>query len=66
MDVHGPYYQCESDWCKQLIEGNVDYYSDGHLPLGLPVLSSGVWTIVVSEIMSGKRVNQPVATEGKL
>lgn len=63
-DKHGAYYNCEPDWRKQLIEGNVDYFSTGVLPPCLPVLSGKLWDIVVSETTSGRRVNQPGAPKG--
>ena len=59
------YYNCEPDWCKALIEGNADYYSSGVLPECLPVLTGELWNIIVSETISGVRVNQPVAPNGK-
>lgn len=59
------YYNCESDWCKALIEGNADYYSTGVLPSCLPVLTGKLWDIVVSETVSGERVNRPAAPKGK-
>jgi hypothetical protein len=61
LELFGVYYECEPDSRKQLIEGNVDYYSTGALPSGLPVLTGKLWSIVVSEITSGKRVTQPNA-----
>lgn len=65
MSVHGVYYECEPDWRKQLMEGNVDYYSYGVLPSGLPVLTGRLWNIVIAETTSGKRVNQPAAPKGQ-
>jgi hypothetical protein len=65
MSLHGPYYECEPDWVKQLIEGNVDYYSTGALPKCLPVLTGKLWGIVVSETTSGQRVSQPGPAKGR-
>jgi hypothetical protein len=62
---HNAYYSSEPDWRKQLIEGNVDYYSTGVLPSGLPVLTGKLWDIVVSETTTGKRVSQPTAPKGQ-
>jgi hypothetical protein len=38
MSEFGIYYKCEPAWRKQIIEGNVDYYSIGALPASLPWL----------------------------
>lgn len=65
MDKHGTYYNCEPDWRKQLIEGNVDYYSTGALPSCLPVLTGNLWDIVIAETTSGRRVNQPAVPRGQ-
>jgi hypothetical protein len=65
LDKHGAYFECEPDWRKQLIKGNVDYYSGGVLPSCLPVLTGKLWDIVVSETTSGKRVSQPTAQKGQ-
>jgi len=64
LDLHGDYYECEPDWRKQLIKGNVAYYSTGELPSCLPVLSGKLWDIVVSETTSGGRV-KPAAPKGQ-
>ena len=66
LDDFGTFYACEPDWRKDIIEGNVDYYSYGVLPSCLPVLTGKLWDIVISETMRGKRVNQPAAPKGKL
>lgn len=65
LDKHGSYYNCEPEWRKRLIEGNVDYYSTGELPSGLPVLTGKLWDIVISETTTGRRVNQPTAPKGQ-
>lgn len=57
------FYASEPDWRKQLIVGNADYYSSGVLPQGLPLLAGGLWDIVISETISGKRVMS--ASKGK-
>jgi hypothetical protein len=59
------YYECEPDWRKQLIEGNVDYYCNGILPKCLPVLTGKLWDIVVSETTIGKRVDPSKAPKGQ-
>jgi hypothetical protein len=65
IDKHNAYYECEPDWRKLLIEGNVDYYSNGILPKCLPVLTGKLWDIVVSETTTGKRVDPSNAPKGK-
>jgi len=50
------FYANEPNWRRQLIAGNADYYSSGALPHGLPLLAGGLWDIVISETISGKRV----------
>lgn len=62
---HGAYYECESDWRKQLIEGNVHYYSTGELPSCLPVLTGKLWDIVIAETTAGRRVKQPPVPKGQ-
>lgn len=57
------FYANEPDWRRQLIVGNADYYSSGALPHGLPLLGGGLWDIVISETISGKRVMS--ASKGK-
>lgn len=61
IKLHGAYFQCEPAWREQLIKGNCDYYSNGELPKGLPVMSGALWDIVISETTSGNRVNKPAA-----
>jgi hypothetical protein len=65
VDKHGAYFNCEPDWRKQLIKGNVAYYSKGELPSWLPVLTGKLWDIVISETTTGRRVNQPAAPKGQ-
>lgn len=65
LSKFGTFYECEPDWRKDIIEGNVDYYSTGVLPSCLPVLTGSLWDIVISETMRGKRVNQPATPKGK-
>lgn len=55
------FYNCEPDWRRHLIEGNVTYYSTGDLPKNLPLLTGKLWNIIISEITSGERVERPVA-----
>lgn len=56
------YYSCEPDSRKRLIYGNANYYSSGLLPNNLPLLAGKLWSIVITEITSGKRVAPPVPT----
>jgi hypothetical protein len=65
MRRHSVYYECEPDWRKQVIAGNVDYYSNGTLPTWLPVLTGKLWDIVVSETTAGKRVNPSNPPKGQ-
>lgn len=53
------YFACEPEWRKQLIEGNVHYYTTGELQACLPLLTGKLWDIVISETTTGERVNQP-------
>jgi hypothetical protein len=59
------YLQCEPQWRRELIEGNVIYYSSGVLPGCLPLLTGKLSDIVVSETTAGKRVVQASVLEGK-
>ncbi len=65
LSLHSDYYECEPDWRKQIIEGNVDYYSTGVLPGCLPVLTGKLWEILVSETTLGRRVSQPKPPKGQ-
>lgn len=67
LTLFGTYYACEPDWRKELIEGNANYYSVGVLPTGLPTLSGTLWSVVISEITSGRYVNgnESSALKGK-
>lgn len=61
----GAYLQCEPQWRRELIEGNADYYSSGNLPACLPLLTGKLWDIVVSETMTGRRVDHAGPTKVK-
>jgi hypothetical protein len=52
------YWADELQWRKELVEGNADYYSTGTSPTCLPLLIGRLWSIVISETMSGKRVHE--------
>lgn len=65
LELFSDYFECEPDWRRQIIEGNVDYYSDGTLPKCLPVLTGRLWEIVVSETTTGKRVSQATPPKEK-
>jgi len=56
QEQFGVFYNSEPDWRKALIEGNCTYYSTGKLPDCLPVLPAGLPPTVVSETMSGQRI----------
>jgi hypothetical protein len=64
MAEFGAYFACEPSWRRELIEGNVAYYSNGVLPVCLPLLTGKLWDIVVSETTASRRVNQPDAPKG--
>lgn len=55
IETFGTYFSCETEWCKQLIDGNAKYYSKGTLPT-LPVLKGKLWGIVIAETTSGTGV----------
>ena len=61
LELHNHYFAYEREWRRDLIEGNAEYYSTGILPDLLPVLTGPLWNIVVSETISGKRINRPAA-----
>lgn len=65
IEEHSAYYKCEPDWIKELIVGNVNYYSSGKLPKCLPILTGKLWDIVVSETTSGQCVGQSQPTRRK-
>ena len=65
LTLHGAYLKCEPKWRRELIEGNVDYYTTGVLPACLPVLTGPLWDIVISETMLGARVNRPAEPKEK-
>lgn len=65
MRRHSVYYECEVNWRKQVIDGNVDYYSERTLPEWLPVLTGKLWDIVVSETSTGKRVTTSNPPKGQ-
>ena len=50
----GIYLECEPSWRREIIEGNMSYYSSGILPACLPLLVDKLADIVVSETMSGQ------------
>ena len=60
------YLQCEPQWRRELIEGNVIFYSSGVLPGCLPLLTGKLSDIVVSETTAGKRIVSASAVEEKL
>lgn len=56
---YSAYLGCEPKWRRELIEGNVAYYSSGRLPTCLPLLTGKLCDIVISETKSGSRINRP-------
>ncbi|MCC7701628.1 DUF3274 domain-containing protein [Janthinobacterium sp. GW460P] len=58
-----PYLSVEPGWRSAAINGSIDYYNTGILPLGLPLLSGPLWKIVMSQtknikVVSGERKKQ--------
>ncbi|MES2299866.1 MAG: DUF3274 domain-containing protein [Pseudomonadota bacterium] len=51
------YWEKEPNWRGKIIQGNADYYSNGILPICLPLPSGPLWSIVVSELTSGKHID---------
>ncbi|WP_221302577.1 DUF3274 domain-containing protein [Janthinobacterium sp. S3M3] len=49
------YWAAEPEQRRQIIEGNVRYYSSGHLPACIPALQAGLPSTVVCEIVNGRR-----------
>lgn len=60
----GHYLECEPQWRRELIEGNMRYYSSGSLPACLPLLMGKLADIVVSQTTAGQGA-QVVTTKEK-
>ncbi|MFC5510805.1 DUF3274 domain-containing protein [Massilia jejuensis] len=58
----GIYLECEPQWRRELIEGNMKYYTDGTLPACLPLLTGKLLDIVVSET-TGTRISRTTPKE---
>lgn len=56
--LHAVYLAVEPAWRKAIIDGNIDYYNSGVLPAGLPLLSGGLWKIVISQTRNLKVVTE--------
>ncbi|UVW28778.1 DUF3274 domain-containing protein [Massilia sp. H6] len=56
------YLECEPPWRRELIEGNMRYYTDGTLPACLPLLTGKLLDIVVSET-TGTRITRTAPKE---
>ena len=52
------YLNVEPPWRTAIIDGNIDYYNTGILPAGLPLLSGGLWKIVISQTKNMVTVQQ--------
>lgn len=63
LTAFGTYLQCEPQWRRELIEGNMRYYSSGILPACLPRLVGKILDIVVVETTSGVRTSNPSASK---
>lgn len=59
----GLYFECEPQWRRELIEGNMRYYSSGILPACLPLLTGKLMDIVVSETIGGQVTRTATAKE---
>ena len=56
--LHAVYLAVEPPWRKTIIDGNIEYYNSGVLPTGLPLLSGGLWKIVISQTKNLKIVTE--------
>ena len=56
--LHAGYLAVEPPWRKTIIDGNIEYYNSGVLPTGLPLLSGGLWKIVISQTKNLKIVTE--------
>ena len=59
--LHAVYLAVEPPWRTAIINGNIDYYNSGVLPAGLPLLSGGLWKIVISQTKNMKVVTEKPA-----
>jgi len=59
--LHAVYLAVEPAWRTAIINGNIDYYNSGVLPAGLPLLSGGLWKIVISQTKNMKVVTEKPA-----
>lgn len=56
------YLECEPPWRRELIEGNMKYYTDGTLPACLPLLTGKLLETLVSET-TGTRITRTAPKE---
>lgn len=59
--LHAVYLAVEPPWRTAVINGNIEYYNSGILPAGLPLLSGGLWKIVISQTKNLKVVTESPA-----
>ncbi|MGK5025469.1 T6SS effector phospholipase Tle3 domain-containing protein [Janthinobacterium sp. RB2R34] len=57
-DSYSVYLNVEPPWRAAIINGTIDYYNNGVLPAGLPLLSGGLWKIVISQTKALKTVTE--------
>ncbi|MGH8853509.1 MAG: T6SS effector phospholipase Tle3 domain-containing protein, partial [Telluria sp.] len=62
MTDFGIYLECEPPWRREVVEGNMNYYTDGTLPACLPLLTGKLLDIVVSET-TGTRITRTAPKE---
>lgn len=60
-DSYSVYLKVEPPWRAAIINGTIDYYNSGILPAGLPLLSGGLWMIVISQTKNLKVVTEKPA-----
>jgi len=65
LEEFSTYLRCEPQWRRELIEGNMRYYSSGLLPACLPRLVGKILDIVVVETTSGVRTSNPSSSKEK-
>ena len=61
----GIYFECEPLWRRELIEGNMEYYSSGLLPKCLPLLMGKLLDTVVTETTAVGRTINPATLQEK-
>ena len=60
-----PYLSVEPGWRSAAINGSINYYNTGILPVGLPLLSGPLWKIVMSQTKNIKVVSSERKKQNK-